>query len=446
MSQQETVALPEVAPPVDRNLWLFGLMWFGQLISGIGSGLTTFAMGVWVYQQTGSAARFTFIALLSALPSLAMMPVAGALVDRWDKRWTMILSNCASALCVLAMLLVALNGRLDIWHIYLCVLALSVSGTLQGLAYYPAITLCVPKRLLGRVSGMTHASQATTQIAAPMLGGLMIAAMGIQTIFLVDFVTYLFGIVTLLIVRIPELAKREAGGGRSSLLKEALYGWTYVRERTSLLLLMLYFASTNFLLTMALVLLAPMVLSFTTPQWLGTLNSVSGVGLLAGSLAMTTWGGPKDRVRGVLGFGLLVAASLACIGLRPNPLLIAPALFALYFSIPLVNGSSQALWQCKTAPEVQGRVFALRRMVASSLAPVSFFLAGPLADRWFEPLLAEGGGLSGSVGRVLGVGPGRGMALVFVLAGCLTVIIQALAFRLPSLRLAESLLPDAIPD
>jgi MFS family permease len=296
MSQQETVELPVVAPPPERNLWLFGLMWFGQLISGIGSGLTTFAMGVWVYQQTGSATRFTFIALLSALPSLAMMPVAGALVDRWDKRWTMILSNCASALCMVVMLLVTLNGRLDIWHIYLCVLALSVSGTLQGLAYYPAITLCVPKRLLGRVSGMTHASQATTQIAAPLLGGLMIAVMGIQTIFLVDFVTYLFGIVTLLIIRIPVLAPREeAAGGRRSLLKEALYGWTYVRERTSLLLLMLYFASTNFLLTMALVLLAPMVLSFTTPQWLGTLNSVSGVGLLAGSLAMTTWGGPKDR-------------------------------------------------------------------------------------------------------------------------------------------------------
>lgn len=447
MSKQETLELPEVAAPVDRKLWLFGLVWLGQLISGIGSGLTTFAMGVWVYQQTGSATRFTFIALLSALPSLALLPVAGALVDRWDKRRTMLLSDCASALTVFVMLLVSLRGALQIWHIYVCVVALSISGTFQFLAYYPAITLCVPKHLLGRVSGMTHASQATSQIAAPLLGGLLIALMGIQTIFLVDFVTFAFSVVTLAAVRFPRVeARDEEGGGRRSLLREALYGWSYIRQRTSLLLLLLYFASTNFLLTMALVLLSPMVLSFSTPQWLGTLNSVSGVGLLVGSLAMSAWGGPKDRMKGVLGFGLLVAVCLICIGLRPDMLLIAMALFGLYFSIPVVNGCSQALWQCKTAPEVQGRVFSLRRMIASSLAPVAFFLAGPLSDRWLGPLLTDGGRLSDSVGRVLGVGPGRGMALVFVLAGCLIVVIQTVAFRLPSLRLAESLLPDAIPD
>jgi MFS transporter, DHA3 family, macrolide efflux protein len=447
VSTRETLELSEAAPPVDRKLWLFGLVWFGQLVSGIGSGLTTFAMGVWVYEQTGSAARFTFIALLSALPALALLPVAGALVDRWDKRWTMLLSDCGSALTVLIMLLIAVSGGLKIWHIYLCVLALSVSGTFQFLAYYPAITLCVPKRLLGRVSGMTHASQATTQIAAPLLGGLLIALMGIQTIFLIDFVTFLFSIATLSLIRIPKAEAQEGdGGGRGSLFKEAAYGWSYIKQRTSLLLLLLYFACTNFLITMALVLLSPMVLSFTTPQWLGTINSVSGVGLLTGSLVMSAWGGPKDRVKGVLWFGLVVAVSLVCIGLRQEVFLIATALFALYFSIPIVNGSSQALWQCKTAPALQARVFSLRRMVATSLAPVSFFLAGPLADRWFEPLLAVGGGLSGSVGRVLGVGPGRGMALVFVLAGCLMIVIQTIAFRVPSLRLTESLLPDAIPD
>jgi MFS family permease len=423
-------------------------MWFGELVSGIGSGLTTFAMGVWVYQQTGSAAKFTLIAIIGALPALCLMPIAGALVDRWDKRWTMLLSNCASALTVLIMLLISANGALRIWHIYLCVLSLSISGTFQFLAYYPAITLCVPKRLLGRVSGMTYTSQATSQIAAPLLGGLLIVIFGIKTIFLIDFVTFLFAIVTLTLVRIPKppSTQEEETAPRKSLFKEALYGWTYIRERPSLLMLLFYFAGTNFLITMALVLFAPMVLSFSNPAWLGTLNSVSGAGLLAGSLVMTAWGGPKDRIRGVLGFGLLVAISLIFIGLTPQVLIIAPALFALYFAIPIVNGSSQALWQCKTAPELQGRVFSLRRMIATSLAPLSFFLAGRLSDRWFEPSLVQGGILSSSVGSILGVGPGRGIGMIFVLAGLLAILIQIVAFRTPALRLAETLLPDSISD
>ena len=445
-SEQETLELSEVASPLDRKLWMFGLMWFGQLVSGIGSGLTTFAMGVWVYQRTGSAAKFTLIALLGALPGLALLPIAGTLVDRWDKRWTMLLSDCCSGLVVLSMLLLTASGRLTITHVYLCVIALSISGTFGFLAYYPAITLSVPKRLLGRVSGMTHASQATAQIAGPLLGGLMIAYLGLETIFLTDVVTFIFAIATLTVVHIPKPQTKEGENARPSIIKEAIYGWTYIKERPSLLLLLFYFASTNFVLTMALVLFSPMILSFGTPQLLGTLNSISGVGLLAGSLVMSAWGGPKDRIRGVLGFGLIVAISLILIGVRPQVLIIAPAIFALYFAIPLVNSCSQALWQCKTALEVQGRVFSLRRMIATSMAPVSFLLAGRLSDYLFEPLLKSGGLLSDSVGRMLGVGPGRGIGLIFVLSGMIAIIIQMVAFRLPTLRLAESLLPDAISD
>jgi MFS family permease len=444
-TEKSALEMGEVTSPPDRKLWMFYLMWFGQLVSGIGSGLTTFAMGVWVYQQTGSAAKFTTIALLGALPGLALMPIAGALVDRWDKRWTMLLSQIGSGLTVLAMLILTVSGRLTITHIYLCVVLLSVTGTFGFLAYYPAITLSVPKHLLGRVSGMTHASQATAQIAAPLLGGLMIAFMGLDTIFLADVLTFVFAIATLLAIQIPKVQRTEENA-QPSIFREALYGWTYIKERPSLLLLLFYFTSTNFFLTLALVLFAPMILSFSTPQTLGTLNSISGVGLLLGGLAMSAWGGPKDRIRGVLGFGFVVAISLILIGIRPQILFVAPAIFALYCAIPLVNSCSQALWQCKTAPEVQGRVFSLRRMLATSLAPVSFAIAGWISDHWFEPLLANGGLLSDSVGRMLGVGPGRGMGLIFVLSGTMIIVIQIIAFRVPALRLAESILPDSVSD
>jgi MFS transporter, DHA3 family, macrolide efflux protein len=425
---------------------MFGLMWLGQLISGIGSGLTSFAMGVWVYQKTGSAAKFTFIAFLGALPVLALLPIAGVLVDRWDKRWTMLLSDCASAVTVLAMLFLTVNGSLRIAHIYLCVISLSISGTFALLAYYPAITLTVPKRLLGRVSGMTYASQATAQIASPLLGGLMIGLMGLKAILWTDVVTFMFSIMTLALVQVPKVQAKNAKGatGRRSIIKESIYGWTYIKERSSLLLLLFYFAGTNFVLTLALALFSPMILNIGSPQLLGTLSSTSGVGLMVGSLLMSAWGGPKDRVRGIFSFGLIVAFSLVLIGLRPRVLIIAPALFAMYFCIPIVNGCSQALWQCKTAAELQGRIFSLRRMIATAMAPVAFLLAGPLSDHFFEPMLANGGLLSESVGRILGVGPGRGIGLMFVIAGIITIIIQIVAFSLPTLRLAESLLPDEV--
>jgi hypothetical protein len=252
----------------------------------------------------------------------------------------------------------------------------------------------------------------------------------------------------LTLVQIPKVQTKDEEGeiARPSIIKEAIYGWTYIKERPSLLLLLFYFAGTNFVLTLALVLFSPMILSFSNPQLLGTLNSISGVGLLTGSLVMSAWGGPKDRIRGVLGFGLLVAVSLILIGLRQQVLIIAPAIFALYFAIPIVNSCSQALWQCKTAPELQGRVFSLRRMIATAMAPLAFFLAGRLSDQWFEPLLATGGLLSDSVGGMLGVGPGRGIGLIFVLSGTIAILIQIVAFRSPTLRLAESLLPDAVSD
>jgi len=436
----------KVARPVDRKVWMFFLMWVGQLVSQIGSGLTMFAMGVWVYQQTGSATKFTTIALLSALPGLLLMPIAGALVDRWDKRWTLLLSDAICGVASLFMLLMTISGRLSIAHIYICVVVFSIVGTFGYLAYYPAITLTVPKRMLGRVSGMTHASEATSRIAGPLLGGLMIAFMGLQSIFLADVLTFIFSILTLLIIQIPKVQKTEEETASPSVFREALYGWTYIKERPSLLAVILFFTTTNFFLTMALVLFSPMILSFNTADVLGTLNSISGVGLLAGGLVMSAWGGPKDRIRGVLGFSMIVSVSLILIGLTPQVFIIAPALFALYFAIPLANSCSQALWQTKTAPEVQGRVFSLRRMISGAMAPISFAIAGRISDRWFEPMLASGGALSGSVGRLLGVGPGRGMAFIFVLCGSIALVLQLTAFRFPTLRRAETILPDAISD
>jgi MFS family permease len=425
----------------------FTIIWIGQLVSTIGSGLTNFAIAVWVYRRTGSATQFTMVALFGALPSILISPLTGALADRWNRRRTMIFSNLGSGLTTLAIVLLLYANRLEFWHVCLFIAARSAISSFMFPAFSAATTLLVPKHQLGRASGMSQTSQASAQILAPLFAGALIALVPLERIVLIDFSTYIFGVVTLLLVTVPEpLRNTDGQTARRSLFKEALYGWTYIRERPGLFVLLIYFAAINFIIGISGVLFTPMVLSFASPQVLGTILSISGIGFLAGSLVMSAWGGPKNHVHGVLFFGLLMGLSVLLAGLKPYVPLVAAALFGMYFTMPLINGCSQAIWQSKTAVEVQGRVFALRRMVSWSITPLAYIIAGPLADKVFEPLMSVGGPLSGSVGHFLGVGPGRGIGMLFVTTGFLTLLIPIGAYFYPRLRLMEYELPDATVD
>ena len=172
--------------------------------------------------------------------------------------------------------------------------------------------------------------------------------------------------------------------------------------RPGLLGLLIVFAMTNFATGVVSVLFAPMVLSFASSVVLGSLMSAGGFGMLVGSLIMSAWGGPKRRIYGVVGFEALMAVCVMVAGLPISIPTMGAAVFLFFFCGPFVNGSSQAIWQGKTAADVQGRVFAVRRMIAWSSLPLSYLIAGPLADHVFEPLLAAGGPLAESVGKVTG--------------------------------------------
>lgn len=424
-------------------MWGFGLIWFGQLISIIGSGLSGFVLGVWVFQQTGSTTLYAMSAVFGSLPNILLLPLAGALVDRWDRRRTMIWCNLAASFCTLAVALLLYAGRLRLWHVYAAITLLSIISTFMGLVYSTVVTLLVPKQHFGRSSGMTYTAQAASQVLPPLMAGALIATIDIQGIILIDYVSYLLAIMTVLLVHIPmPQAAEGAPARRPTLLRDATYGWDYVRMRPGLLALMFYFASVNFVVGLARILFYPMILSFTTTAVLGTILSVSGLGFLAGGVTMSVWGGPKRRVRGLLGFGLLFGASVLMTGVSSSVILITVAAFCMHFFIPLVNGCSQAIWLSKTPPDVQGRVFAIRWMVGLSTSPIAYLLAGPLADRVFGPLLAA----SPQLQRVVGGGPGRGIGLMFVAAGVLTILAQFLGYFYPRLRFVEDEVSDALGD
>ncbi len=426
---------------------VFFVIWAGQLLSIVGSGLTAFALGVWVFQRTGSATQFALIALSATLPAVLVSPLAGVLVDRWDRRRVMILSDTGAALATLVLVALLLAGRLAVWHILLVAAFGSTMGAFQGPAYQASVTLLVPKAQFGRAAGMAQMARALGNVLCPFLGGLLLVTIGLHGVMIVDFATFLFAVGTLLVVRIPR-PPAEAGDEtrRPSLLREARAGWSFIRERAGLRGMLILFAALNFILGMVNALSAPMLLSFTTPERLGIVLSLSGVGMLIGGAAMSVWGGPRRKIHGVLAYLILLGIGVALVGLRPSETLVAAGFFLALACAPVINGSSQAIWQSKVPPALQGRVFATRGMVSMAAMPLAYLLSGPLADRVFIPLLAEGGGLSGGVGRVLGTGPGRGIGLMFVIAGVLVALVSVGGYLDPRVRKVETELPDAIDD
>jgi MFS family permease len=423
----------------------FAVVWAGQLVSLVGSGLTGFALGVYVYQQTGSTTYFALISLATTLPGILLSPIAGALVDRWDRRVVMIVSDAGAGACTLVLALLLTSGQLHLWQIYLFMALSSSFGALQWPAYSAATTLLVPKEQLGRASGMVQIAEATGSILSPLIAGTLVGLIGVPGVMLIDFATFLFAVGTLLPVSIPRPPVTASGvESKGSLLREAAYGWTYIRARAGLLGLLILFATTNFFGSMVGVLIQPMMLSFTSPAVMGRAFSAAGLGMLAGSLTMSAWGGPKRKVFGILVFEFLSGLGMVLAGLRASAPLIAVAGFLVLFTMPITNACSQAIWQRKVAPDVQGRVFAVRRMIAWSTMPLAYLAAGPLADRVFGPLMVEGGALADSVGQVIGVGPGRGIGLLFVVMGALYSLASIGGALYPRLRRVELELPDAV--
>ncbi len=359
-----------------------------------------------------------------------------------------IASTAAAFVTLLAASLI-FTESLQIWHIYLLALFGSIFSAFQEPAYLASTTMLVPKKDLARSSGMMQMGQAISSILTPVIAGALYGFIGLKGIVLIDAVTYLFAVGALLMVQIPQpkAISGEAEEEKKSVWADALFGWNYLRLRPGLFGLLWYFAMVNFFLNVSGVMMGPLILSFGTPTELGIVQTVFGVSMLIGSLIMSAWGGPQQRVSWLFGTIALAISGMLVTGLRPNLWSIASGAFILMFFVPIASSLSQAIFQTKIAPEVQGRVFAIRRMISQSIMPIAFMISGPLADGVFNPLLVEGGALSNSfVGDILGIGPARGIGLMFVLSTLFGWVASLVAYANPRIRMVEEELPDAIPD
>ncbi len=430
-----------------KGMSIFVVVWLGQLVSLLGSNLTNFALDVWVYQQSGSITQLSFLILFTTLPKVIISPLAGVLVDNWNRRWVMILSDSGAAFITLTLAaLLVVTGKIPIWHIYLASALISSFSAFQWPAYSAATTLLVPKKHLGRASGMTQLAQALGQLLSPVLGGVLLGIIQLSGMFVLDLSSFLFALTTLLLVRFPHHKVTPSyQTNKTSLLIQALDGFHYLRARSGLLALLLFFTAANFLLGIHQVLSYPLILSVASPAQLGTIMSVGGVGVLTGSLFMSTWGsGRQNYINILFCFMLLNGFSLMVSGLYPSIFLFAVSSFLFFLGLPFINSSALVIFQKKVAPDVQGRIFSLAGALGGSCLPLAYLVAGPLADRIFEPLMAVNGPLAGTIGQLIGTGPGRGIGLMFIVLGTLTMLMTIIAYQYAPLRLVEDELPDII--
>lgn len=437
--------------PRPAGMKAFTLIWLGQVLSIFGSSMTGFAMGLWAFQKSqGQATPMILIWFFNFAPGLIFSPIAGALVDRWNRKLVMMLSDIATGVTTLIILLLLSANALEIWHLYILGIFAGTFSAFQWPAQSAAISSMIPKEQYNRAAGMMSLSEWLPQVFAQPAAVALMAVIGTTGVMTIDLITLSFALIMLFIIRVPEpKVSAEGLASRGSLLKESTYGFRYMWQRKSLLGLQLVFFFGNLLATLAGSLNGPMILWRTnsSAETLANVNMIASIGGILGSLVITAWGGFKrDRVRGVFG-GWIVTSLFGMIlfGLGQAFVVWAVAAFLSNLIMPVINSSNQAIWQSKVPPDIQGKVFSVRRMVAQISVPISMLVAGPLADQVMEPAMRDSGSAMASIfGPVVGVGPGAGAGLIMVIAGIITIGVGIVAFMTPNVRNVETIMPDHV--
>ncbi|WP_310741398.1 non-ribosomal peptide synthetase [Microbispora sp. H10670] len=433
---------PRVGPPPSMRRFL--VVAAGQLVSITGSALTEFAIPLWIYLTTGSLARFALFSVLGLLPGMLVAPLAGAIVDRFDRRRVMLAGDLAAGGTQLALGVLLWTGNLQIWHIYPLLVCLSIALTFQRLAYGSAIPQLVPKRFLGHANGVVQMAAGTAQLIVPLIAVGLMAAIGLEGILVIDVASYAVATLTILLVRFPATM---AWKRRESVLAEMMGGIRHSWGNRGFRAMLFYFAVLNVFLSPLFLMISPLVLSFASLAEVGRVSFAGGLGAFLGGLAMAAWGGPRRRrLHGVLLSTLALSVFCLLTGLRADLFPIAAGAFGMSLCLTLLNGVYATIIQVKVPQRFHGRVIALNTLVAWSTLPIGFGLVAPYGAQVFEPLLAPGGPLAGTVGAVLGTGPGRGIGFMYACFALAIAAVALVGMRIGVLRRFDDEVPDALPD
>jgi DHA3 family macrolide efflux protein-like MFS transporter len=368
----------------------FFTIWIGQALSLVGSRAGGFALVWWLTQRTGSGTVLATSTMVAMLPSVLLGPFIGALVDRWNRRWIMIVADATVALFSAWLAYLFWTGALQVWHVYVIMFVRALGGTFHYPAMQASTSLMVPEEQLARVAGMNQMLQGVLTIVTPPLGAFLMGLLPLHWIMGIDVITAAFAIAPLFFVHIPQPAPRQADAtaqaGGPSLWQDVREGFAYIVHWPGMLLVMLMATLINLMINPAMSLLPLFVTEHLQGDvlQLGWMNSAWGIGVVAGGVILSAWGGFRKRIvtsmLGAIGMGV----GFVLVGLAPTAafwMALGAMLLAALMN-PIVNGPFMALLQAAISPDMQGRVFMIVSSLAGLASPLGLAVAGPVADAW----------------------------------------------------------------
>lgn len=406
--------------PAGKQFNKFLLLWSGELASAVGSGLTSFGLGVYLFQQTGKASSMALVTLLAFMPGLLLSAPAGVLADRYDRRLLMVLGDGLSALGLIFILFCMLRGEAQLWQICIGVTISSIFSSLLQPAYKATITDLLTPELYTKASGLVGLAGSAQYLISPILAGLLLSRWDIRLLLIMDICTFFVTVVATLVVRRGIVSKQIQR--TTSFFQELLEGWTAVSENKGVLLLVIMGAVITLFMGVIQTLFAPMLLAFTDNTTLGITETICALGLLVSSVLIGMWSIHKGYAK-ILSLSLFFAGVfMAMFGLSENILLICFSGFFFFAMLPFANSSLDYMLRTNTQNQLQGRAWGLIGVISQLGYVAAYALSGLLAD---------------GVGRAMGIGVGRGAGLLIIVAGVLLSVTAILLYQIKSVRQLE---------
>ncbi|AQP53171.1 MFS transporter [Vagococcus penaei] len=413
----------------------FLLLWVGQFISAIGSGLTSFGLGIYVYEQTNKASLMALVTLCGFIPMLILSPLAGVLADRYDRRLLMILGDSLSLIGLIYLLVVVQSPNVTLWKICLGVMISATFSTLIEPAYKATVSDMLLAEDYTKASGLMQLTSSAKYLISPVIAGLLLTIANIELLILLDSGTIIMTIFTTMVVR--KGLKIDKSYEHSTVSADLKLAWQAITQQSGLVILVLLSAILTFLLGFIELLSVPMILSFANTAVVGTIEAIVATGMLVSSVLLSIVPIKKSFTKylawSLFGEGFF----MILFGWRESIFLLCLSGFLFFAMMPFANTTLDFLIRVNVSPSLQGRVWSLIGVVSQLGFVAAYAFSGLLADYVFTPLLLEDGALASSLGQLIGTGQGRGMGLLIMTAGLFLCILALVIYRLQSIKQLE---------
>lgn len=428
--------MPKLKETANKPFNRFLLLWSGELISAVGSGLTDFGIGVYIFMKTGSVTYMALVTLIAFLPTVLLSVPAGLLADRYDRRLLMLLGDSLSATGLIYILICMFCGGAQVWQICVGVGISSVFSSLMDPAYRATVTDMLPEDEFTKASGLVQMTGSAKYLISPLIAGFLLAVGDIKLILIIDICTFFVTVFTTATVR-NVLPKHENKESRP-IFCELKEGFSALTAKKGVMTLVVMSSVICLCLGFIQTLASPMVLSFTDSATLGTVQTVCACGMLVSSVLIGVFKIKKGYAK-ILSLALFGAGVfMALFGAKENIFFIGASGFLFFSMLPFANTSIDYLVRTNIENSYQGRAWGFISLISQFGYIFAYAFSGILSDKIFTPLLCEGGALSGSVGRIIGVGNGRGIAFLIIIGGAALAVTSIVLFFIKPIRRLEA--------